>query len=525
MPEVTNTQDNIATGSLRWAIKEINDGRGTDIYFRVSGIISLEEDLPQIVRPVVIVNPNLEPLTIDGNKKIKYGLYWDEGALYSHVSGITVVNCKYGFYFYKNRGHVISSNTAKNNNIGFYLKDCNNNAFQSNTSENNLSIGFYLSNSNSNNFRLNVATNNKGFGYSITDNSSNNIFVNNHATINDGVGFQFYEHSDNNVFQNNIASENSFSGIAFKEFSNNNIINYNESSRNNAHGFEFVNSKGNRMFANQAIDNKLPGLVQDAASDNTTYNNNLIQKDGQTHYDVVEDLEKYLIIPKEIVEPEEVTQSESEEVVEHAETVEEVEDIDQLDEALEDEDKVQIDDALGEDKVQEEAFETVEEEVVTKQEEEVNNHSISIKRPQFDTGEDIVFMSSSTKIFPEVIKVGESSKPVIKKSMSDKQDFFLILEYDDSPEQVQSASKEKASDASLQKAKVDVKDNSIETFLETYEENSYLDNYFDDVFDFEEYQTYRMLEQSSNIILNTGYDSIFSKVTNRFSRFLVNTLI
>jgi hypothetical protein len=198
----------------------------------------------------------------------------------SHVSGITVTNCKYGFYFYQNNGHVVVENKALENEIGFYVVRGTRNAFQENRAEHNLLAGFKLRESSFNNFKTNTAAHNKGTGFNLISNCHDNSFYLNQADLNLANGFKLHDKCSSNLLQNNKTTENNLTGFLCSH-SHHNIFNFNEANHNIEHGFLLTTAHNNQFFQNYAINNKLFGFATDKNSIQNTFHQNTAEKEGE----------------------------------------------------------------------------------------------------------------------------------------------------------------------------------------------------------------------------------------------------
>ena len=167
--------------------------------------------------------------------------------------------------------NIIASNSAKNNEIGIYIRGSNN-TIRDNIAINNSQFGILLAAASGNMIASNEINN--SFSGIALNGSSGNTMIGNTAIDHILSGIYLVE-SDGNTIRENIASA-SWHGI-YLSFSNNTLIERNNASYNN-YGITISDSGGNIINGNDAsYSSEGIGLIN--SSDNTIEDNNIRYND------------------------------------------------------------------------------------------------------------------------------------------------------------------------------------------------------------------------------------------------------
>ena len=200
-------------------------------------------------------------------------LYGSFVELASHyIDDTNLVNNK-PVYYYVNEIGLESSNFTNAGQI--ILINCSNSII-SGLNLSNGTMGISLGYSNNNMLSGNTANNNKYNGIDIYE-SNNNTFSGNTVNNNNYNGISLF-HSEYNTVSGNIAEKNNVNGIYFY-FSHNNTLSGNDANYNNQNGIELSYSNNN-TFSGNTISNNLYGIYLDSQSkDNKIFLNNFIDND------------------------------------------------------------------------------------------------------------------------------------------------------------------------------------------------------------------------------------------------------
>jgi parallel beta-helix repeat protein len=267
--------------SIQDAINTSSDG---DTIFVYNG--TYYENI-EVNKTVNLIGEDTNNTIIDGGGT---GVILDITVNWVNITGFTITNGEYGFWFSGSSNTTVKNNIASfNSNGGIILVGSNNNITNNDILNNSIGIGIYGGNINSNNITFNkVIGNNEGIwildpsmpgpggGASMYHYISNNIICNNY------IGISLMTIDSGAIFGVNITSSNIFNneygiyfdcgggGISGTTISNCTI------EYNGIGIYMFQNMGGNYIVHNNVSYNKEYAVYLNRSRNNYIYNNNFI---------------------------------------------------------------------------------------------------------------------------------------------------------------------------------------------------------------------------------------------------------
>ena len=289
---VTSLEDDGADGTLRYGIETINDMSlnlysNYNIGFRVNGSITIQSDLPNILKPINFEGSlQSNNIIIDLNGKTGLNIYSD----YCSIKGISITNStNSGINIYASYTTIENCYIYKNDENGIYIApNCNSNTIGTNKTLNSNYVSNIIVNNNKNGIEINASSNNtiqKNHigtidGTTSSPNGANGIYITNNAS-NNIIGGKIFENADGQINnptgtegtvtpvyiippQGNLISGNTQNGVLLDSGSNNNYF--------------YGNFIGTDSTGNSALPNGLNGILFENAPTNSVvgcevYNN------------------------------------------------------------------------------------------------------------------------------------------------------------------------------------------------------------------------------------------------------------